>query len=167
MRLFVSLRPPAEVREHLAQALAGLRTTRADQWHVTLAFLGEVPDPEPLRPGLAAAASASSPLPLQLRGSGFFRRPGVLFAALAGDVDGVRSLAADVEAACRAAGVDLEERVYRPHLTVARRLPDDPGVLPGYEGPAWTATEVELVRSRLGKQVEHEVVGRWPLGGQR
>ena len=165
MRLFVSLRPPPEAVEHLAAALVGLRTTRAEQWHITLAFLGEVPDPEPLRPGLAAAAGSSSPLALRLRGSGFFRVPGVLYADLDGDVDGLQSLAAEVASACRAAGVELEVRPFRPHLTVARRLPADPGVLAGYAGPGWTASELELVRSRVGKRVEHEVVERWPLGG--
>jgi 2'-5' RNA ligase len=165
VRLFVSLRPPTDVRNHLARAVAGLRTSRSDQWHVTVAFLGEVADASPLEPALAAAAASSSPLALQMRGGGFFRRPGVLFAALAGDVAGLRRLAAQVEAACRSAGVELEDRTYRPHLTVARRLPRDPGVLDGYEGPPWTATELELVRSRLGAQAEHEVVGRYRLGG--
>lgn len=165
MRLFVSLRPPPEVRDHLAHAAVGLRTTRVEQWHVTLAFLGEVPDAAPLRPGLAAAAAASAPLALRLRDGGFFRAPGVLYAGLSGDVEGLHVLAADVGAACRAAGVEFQDRPFRPHLTVARRLPVDAGVLAGYQGPAWTARELELVRSRLGARTEHEVLERWPLGG--
>ena len=165
MRLFVSLRPPVAACEHLVAALGGLRTTRVDRWHVTLAFLGEVPDPAPLLPGLRTAAAQAQPLALQLRGSGFFRGPGVLFARLSGDVDPLHRLAADVATACRHAGVHLEPRPYRPHLTVARRLPRDPGVLAQYEGPPWTATEVELVRSRLGARVEHEVLERFELGG--
>ena len=165
MRLFVSLRPPAAVREHLAAALGGLRTTRVDQWHVTLAFLGEVPGPAPLLPGLRAVAAQAQPLALRLRGAGFFRGPGALYAGLAGDVDALHRFAAEVEKACRDAGVHLQERPYRPHLTVARRLPRDPGSLSAYEGPPWTATEVELVRSRLGARVEHEVLERFPLGG--
>ena len=165
MRLFVSLRPPAAACEHLAAALRGVRTTRVDQWHVTLAFLGEVPDPEPLLGSLRTAAERAQPLHLQLRGSGFFRGPGVLFAGVSGDVDPLHRLAADVTAVCRDAGVHLEPRPYRPHLTVARRLPRDPGTLSQYEGPPWTATEVELVRSRLGARVEHEVLERFELGG--
>lgn len=165
MRLFVSLRPPDEVREDLVRALSGLRTTRADQWHVTLAFLGEVPDPAPLGEPLAGAAAASPPLRLRLRGGGFFRGPGVLFAAPGGDVEGLQVLATGVAAACRSAGVHLEPRHYRPHLTVARRLPHDPGTLSGYEGPPWTASELELVRSRLGTRAEHEVLARHALGG--
>jgi RNA 2',3'-cyclic 3'-phosphodiesterase len=164
VRLFVSLRPPPEVIDALARTVAGLRTTRRDQWHVTLAFLGEVPDPWPLDPALAGAAAAGVPLDLRLRGGGFFRRPGVLYAGLAGDVEGLRELARQVEAAAREAGVHLEERPFRPHLTVARRLRSDPGCLDGYEGPPWTATELELVRSRLGATVEHEVLSHHRLG---
>lgn len=165
MRLFVSLRPPVQACAHLAGALAGLRTTRVDQWHVTLAFLGEVPSAAPLEQPLSAAAAASPPLSLQLAGGGFFRAPRVLFAGLSGDLDGLRRLAADVERACRDAGVHLGPRTYRPHVTVARRLPADPGRLDGYDGPPWTATELELVRSRLGSPVEHEVLARHALHG--
>ena len=165
MRLFVSLRPPPAATGHLARALAGLRTTRVEQWHLTLAFLGEVPDAEPLRRGLAAAATTSAPLVLRLRGGGTFRGAGVLYAGVAGDLDGLHALAADVRAACRHAGLALDARPFRPHLTVARRLPPDPGVLAAYEGPSWTASELELVLSRSGRQVEHEVLDRWSLTG--
>lgn len=164
MRLFVSLRPPADVRAHLAAAAGGLRTTRVDQWHLTLAVLGEVADPGPLVPPLARAAASSPPLVLRLQGGGFFRGPGVLHAAVAGDVDGLHRLASVVRDACAETGVDLERRPFLPHVTVARRLPTDPGVLAGYTGPTWTAGQVELVRSRLGPRVEHEVVERFPLG---
>lgn len=165
MRLFVSLRPPPVVCAHLAAAVAGVRTTRVDQWHVTLAFLGEVPSPDPLTDPLSDLAASSSPLSLRLTGGGFFRGPRVLFAGVSGDVDALRRLAVAVEQACRGAGVHLEPGTYRPHLTVARRLPADPGVLVGYEGLPWTATEIELVHSRLGSTVEHEVLSRHPLQG--
>ncbi|MFD5868437.1 2'-5' RNA ligase family protein [Corynebacterium sp. NPDC060344] len=52
MRLFASIRPPEEVREHLVTALRpirdglgpSLRWTDPDQWHLTVAFYGERPD---------------------------------------------------------------------------------------------------------------------------
>lgn len=165
MRLFLSLRPPAEVRDHLLAALDGLRTTDPPRWHVTLVFLGEVTDPAPLLPGLASAASAAPALSLHLAGGGFFRSPGVLYATVGGDADRLAALAADLADAGRAGGVVLEDRPFRPHLTVARRLPRNPGVLAGYRGPAWTAADVELVRSHLGRQASHEVIARFPLTG--
>jgi RNA 2',3'-cyclic 3'-phosphodiesterase len=162
VRLFVSLRLPSAARTSLAAALAGARTTDVGQWHVTLAFLGDVPDAGPLAPALAAVADRHPPLQLRVRGGGAFAR--VWWGALDGDVRQLRALAADVTAACRDAGVGLEDRPYRPHVTVARR---GSGLHPleGYEGPVWTATEVELVRSHLGATARHEVLDRFALSG--
>ena len=51
MRLFVAVEPPAEALDQLAAFTAGLevvrtgtRVTARHLWHVTLAFLGEVPE---------------------------------------------------------------------------------------------------------------------------
>lgn len=164
MRLFLSLRLPPDVRAHLAAAVTGLRSTDVAQWHVTLAFLGEQPSEAGLLPGAREVAARTAPLTLRLEGGGVFRGPGVLWAGVAGDVGGLRRLAADLTLACRAAGVGTQERPYRPHVTVARWV-HDAGRLAGYAGPTWTATELEVVRSHLGERARHEVLHRLPLGG--
>jgi 2'-5' RNA ligase len=164
VRLFLSLRPPAHARAHLAAALAGLRTTDVAQWHLTLAFLGEVPSEQPLLPGVGQVVARTPRLVLRLRGGGVFRGQGVLYARPDGDLRQLRRLALDLAAVCRDAGVPLEDRPYRPHLTVARRV-RAATALDGYEGPVWTATEVELVRSHLGTTARHEVLQSFPLRG--
>lgn len=164
VRLFLSLRPPAPVRAHLAAALAGTRTTDVAQWHATLVFLGEVPDAEPLVPGLESVAGSSPQLALRLEGGGEFRRTGAVWAGIDGDVAGLRRLAAALAEASRSAGVAVEERAFRPHLTVARRG-RAPRALERYRGPAWTASEVELVRRHLGATARHEVLRAFPLAG--
>lgn len=88
-----------------------------------------------------------------------------MWVGVRGDVPGLTALAGAVAEAARERGVDVERRPYRPHLTVGRRGRPDPRLLAGYEGPVWHAREVELVLSRLRPTVEHEVVGRYPLGG--
>ncbi|MFP5218672.1 MAG: RNA 2',3'-cyclic phosphodiesterase [Actinomycetes bacterium] len=164
MRVFLSLRPPPEVRAHLAAAVAGLRTTDVAQWHVTLVFLGEISSERPLLPALGEVTATTPPLRLRVRGGGAFRRAGVLWAGLDGDVDGLVRLAARLADACRAGGVALEDRPFCPHLTVARRA-RDASLLEGYEGPAWTADEVEVVQSSLGATTRHRVLHRLPLQG--
>jgi 2'-5' RNA ligase len=82
-----------------------------------------------------------------------------------GDRTALTELAGAVARACRDAGVDVERRPYRPHLTVGRRGRPDPARLAAYDGPPWTAGEVELVASRLGPTVEHRVLDRFPLTG--
>ena len=62
------------------------------------------------------------------------------------------------------AAVQLEDRPYRPHLTVGRRV--DRAALADYRGPTWTASEVELVRSDLGREVRHTVLERYALGNR-
>ncbi|MGH3538391.1 MAG: 2'-5' RNA ligase family protein, partial [Pseudonocardiaceae bacterium] len=79
MRLFVALTPPGEVIEalrvvtqELRECTLELRWTRPQQWHVTLAFLGEVGDDivDELARRLSRAAARHSPLALALGGGG-------------------------------------------------------------------------------------------------
>ncbi|PYF99790.1 2'-5' RNA ligase [Georgenia satyanarayanai] len=135
MRLFAALRPPAEVLDHLDQALqtvsppwlgAGpppLRWVAPEQRHVTLAFYGEVPDGalDDLAGALTAVAAEHDPLRLQLTGAGIFSRATLWVGARALDDDAALvRLMAD----CGAAGEGvshLEPRDRnRAHLTVAR-----------------------------------------------
>jgi 2'-5' RNA ligase len=165
VRLFVSLRPSRQALAHLEAALAGRRTSRPDQWHVTLAFLGEVGSPEPLYDGLRVAAAGSRPFDLHLAGSGVFSGARVVWAGLGGQVDELSELAVSVQRSCRDAGVALEQRRFRPHLTIGKAGRIDPALLAGYVGPTWRVKEVELVRSVLGKTATHTVLERFPVGG--
>lgn len=155
VRLFVCVRPPAEALAHLVAALPA-HPWPVERWHVTLAFLGEVDDPAPVEAALLQVVSP--PLRLSLAGSGSFGR--AVWVGLDGDTDGLHRLAASVQRPCRAAGVELARRPYRPHLTVGRRDRLDPAALASYAGPPFTADEVELVRSRLGRPITHEVLRR-------
>lgn len=161
MRLFVSLRPPPDAVAHLRAALPQWPGP-PDRWHVTLAFLGDA-DPAPVDEALATALDGVPPVELALAGSGTFGR-GPVWVGVAGDLGGLHALAARVTAAARGAGIVLDERRYRPHLTVGSRGRPDPARLSGYRGPTWTAREVELVRSDLGRAVVHTVLARYPLG---
>jgi 2'-5' RNA ligase len=161
MRLFVSLRPPAEA---LADLRAGAERwpSPPERWHVTLAFLGDA-KPEPVHEALRRRLAGAPGFDLQLAGSGSFGRNGPVWVGIGGDVPALRALAAEVAAAAREAGVALERRAYRPHLTVGKRGHPDPARLTSYRGPVWRAQEVELVRSDLGRDVVHTVLQRYPL----
>jgi 2'-5' RNA ligase len=185
VRLFVAVSPPKEVRAHLAAALtevpgllAGARPVRPDQWHLTLAFLDEVADEglPGVRAAVAEAASGSGgPLTLRLAGAGTFGgHRGVAWVGLGGDVDRLKAVARTLQTGLRAAGVLLESRPYRPHLTIARQVDtrrrpaaEALAALSGYAGPPWTARTLDLVHSSLGAgpggSARHETVGVWEL----
>ncbi len=197
MRLFAALAPSPEAVAHLELALAGVRgsaTTQpalrwADprQWHITLAFYGEVPDGA--WPGLAEALGeriGPAPAPrLHLSGAGSFAGR-TLWVGVSGPADRDRRALSGLVAAATAAGVDTglsaDERTrHRPHLTLARatgratgrtsrrRERAEPSQIPAivralavYSGPSWRGSPALLVRSRLGEGRSggalHEVV---------
>jgi 2'-5' RNA ligase len=162
VRLFVALRPPPDAVEHL-RALRPRWPSPPDRWHVTLAFLGDVGSPAAIDHQLRERVAGATGFGLRLEGSGTFGRNGPVWVGVGGDVDALRDLAGQVSGAAGAAGIALESRTFRPHLTVGKRGHPIPTSLTGYRGPAWRAAEVELVRSDLGRTVVHTVLERYPL----
>ena len=188
VRLFAALMLPPEATEWLrarkesAAAIApDLRWTLPEQWHLTLAFFGDVEarHVDELGVRLARAASRRPALGLGLAHPGTFgsaRRARVVWQGVDGDVAEVRTLAASCRAAGRRIGLSAEGLAararFRPHVTLARVSP--PGdvvqvldVLTVPEYPRWTSREAVLVRSDLGAgprgRAQHTVVSRLPF----
>ncbi|WP_305095668.1 RNA 2',3'-cyclic phosphodiesterase [Croceibacterium aestuarii] len=124
-RLFVALRPPAQVRESLLAIMGGVPGARwqdDDQLHLTLAFLGRVDERagEPLLDALNAVHSP--PFELAVTGVRHFERRGAvsaLWAALAPS-ELLKVLQQRVASACRRAGCPPEGKTFVPHITLAR-----------------------------------------------
>jgi 2'-5' RNA ligase len=133
MRLFVALEIPSTVRETLAALLKSLRAVspetrwvRPENLHVTLKFIGEVPETKlaALRTGLRQVRS-DQPVTLDFQGLGFFpneKRPRVFWAGI-GASPNLKTLAADIEKAAETFGIPRDERPFSPHLTLARFAP--------------------------------------------
>lgn len=191
-RMFVAARPPEPVVEDLEEFWsprrdsippdAGLRWTPAVQWHVTLAFMGAVPDRtlDDLSERLARAGRRRRPMQLRVQGGGAFPHPDrarVLYAGLSGsDEDFVElsRLATGARAAAGKAGATVDGQRFHPHLTIARLgRPDNATrwvrLLDTYAGPTWHVDKIALVASYLGegprRRPRHEVVETFPLGG--
>ncbi len=167
--MFVAIVPPAATLAGLEEFLAARRDrdsswrwTLPSQWHLTLAFLAQVPEPAVagLLTRLARAAGRAGPFDLALAGGGAFPRLGratVLYAGVRSpdDADQLRRLASAVRSAATRAGVPVDDGPFRPHVTVARsRRPTDARNwvedLDGYESAGFTVREMALIESRLG-----------------
>lgn len=173
MRLFVAVDPPASEVEALDAAIGTrdprLRWVAPAQWHLTVVFCAEVdakvvPD---LTARLQRAVARTDRLVVRLTGAGAF--PRVAYVGLTGDVEALGLLAARCAAAARRAGIEVDTRRFRPHLTIARSRGDAYDVreavarLATYEGERWPVMAVRLVRSTLGAEVVHETLAEFPL----
>ena len=144
-RLFVALDPPEEVKDaldRLCEGLPGIRWSDADQFHLTLRFIGEV-DSHVADDIAAALGSVVFPrFEIALRGAGRFgegSRKGSLCVGVTPH-DRLATLHKKVDQACIRAGLPSEGRAYLPHITVARlgraAGPADPlGPAPPRRGP--------------------------------
>jgi RNA 2',3'-cyclic 3'-phosphodiesterase len=129
--------------------------------HLTLAFLGEVPEESApaAAAALAEAARASpGPLALHLAAAGAFpspRRARVLWLGVGGDLAGLAALQAALARALAARALPGGEARFSPHLTIGRsRSPHGAaGLEPALATPVapepWLATEAVLFESEL------------------
>jgi 2'-5' RNA ligase len=127
MRLFTAVQPPAEVLDHLDNALVvvragrtnGLRWTPPTDRHITLAFFGEVPDGyrEEVADALDDVAAAHVAFDAALRGAGLFDGR-TLWVGCSGE--GWGPLMSDAGRVGSELLGRAEDRRSRPHLTVAR-----------------------------------------------
>ncbi|MFC6712762.1 RNA 2',3'-cyclic phosphodiesterase [Branchiibius cervicis] len=180
-RMFVAITPPSEVIESLSDFLEprrehGLPFIDPAQWHVTLAFMGEVPDHtvDELQERLSGAAARRAPMRLRLHGGGTFpdaTRAKVLWLGLTGDTDELAKLAVNVRSAANAAGAPVDGKPFTAHLTLSRlHHPIEATrwlrILDSYDGPSWQADRVDLIASHLheGRRPRYEVINSFDLG---
>lgn len=188
-RLFVALDPPDAVRRRIAALEAELersaghagreiRWLPAENVHLTLQFLGAVPEPRVVEvaAAVAAAAAAGLPLALEVRGAGGFpnaRRPRVVWLGLGGDVPALAAIVQDLGRRLAPLGFPPEERPFSPHLTVGRArdgrgAPGLGGALAHVaeaEGVAWRAHDLVLFESHLSpKGPRYEPIAQALLG---
>lgn len=124
IRAFVGLSLPEEVVQVLTAAQAGLPTGRPvlpENFHLTVAFLGEHPAPVIEDIHLALERIRVPPFELSLSGVGLFGgdRPRVLYATVLADPTLAR-LRGKVLQAARDVGLTLPRERYSPHVTLAR-----------------------------------------------
>lgn len=183
IRVFVALAPPDDAKDELTRALKPayaayprMRWNRIEDWHITLAFLGELPvGVVPLlRAPLAAIAAERPPLELALRGGGHFDER-VLWSGIEGDLDGLHQLATDVRAVVAECGIPFVGRPLRPHLTLARARRDDTDCvvaaadgLAEFTGRPWRAARLHLVGSNFGRgpgPIRYRDIVSWTFEG--
>jgi RNA 2',3'-cyclic 3'-phosphodiesterase len=214
-RRFVAVPVAPAVRAGLEPVVGRVRAhadelswTRAEGWHLTLAFLGRVEDDRleevvaAVQAGVGEVAAVGEggrvegARSVEGAGSGedvggvraprvVLRAPGrfgprVLWVGVAEDPDGwLRALGARIQVAIAAAGLPVERRPVRPHLTLARggrgrpvrechleALQEALAETPEVAGSSWGVDEVQVWRTELTRgPARYHVEAAVPLTG--
>jgi 2'-5' RNA ligase len=135
MRLFTAIELPddaraaiAAVQKTVAAALSdtprSLRLVRPEHLHLTLVFIGEVPDERGrAMVDVMSAAIPRAPFTIEFGGIGVFPPSGpprICWLGVREGADDVVRLHAQVAVRLGGVGVAREERPYHPHLTLGR-----------------------------------------------
>lgn len=171
MRLFLALPAPPDVQAAASRVIERLRGAGEVRWvdppllHLTLKFLGEVPEErlEEIAKAAAETANTAANFVLECGGVGAFpqpRRARVVWMGVAGPGVGRLSRLVDgLEGRLEKLGFAREEREFRPHLTLgrvkgqkglqelARRVEREAKETP--EMVEWPVSSLTLVRSEL------------------
>ena len=169
-RLFFALRPDDAVRAALAGTAAGLqrdcggRPPPAENLHLTLAFLGDVPEsrlPE-LFP-VAAAAASVPPFVMTLDRIGWWPRQQLVWACPQTVPPQLQSMADILAGALSTAGFRVEKRRFRPHVTLLRDVRRTP-LQTACSLPPWQVSGIVLLCSERGSRgPRYRSVGEWLL----
>ncbi len=140
LRLFIAAALPDEtrdvlyrMREKFLRSGLDVKTVSTEAMHLTLKFLGDVPEervPE-ITAAMERAVAGQKPFSLSARGAGVFpgfKNPRVVWVGVGGDTDPLADLAARLDGELAALGFEPESRRFSPHLTLARargKLPPD------------------------------------------
>lgn len=153
MRCFLAAWPDAGVRQRCAELTQALRphaqhgrVMRAENLHLTLAFIGDLPDERGADVAARCAALPSSACDWELNEVGFFTRPRVLWAG-GPETPELTAIAARARGLLDDMQIGYDRKPFVPHVTLLRDVRR-------YEGPraiappiAWPIRALALYRS--------------------
>lgn len=124
VRVFLALPLPEALRDDLEDLALTLRAGRlvpAENYHVTLAFLGEQSEADLERLHVELQKLSSAPFSLQIEGleAPGSKAPRVLWAKLASNPE-LTALHKAIRGRLRLCDMDLPRERFRPHITLAR-----------------------------------------------
>lgn len=164
--MFFALWPDDATRSAISRATRDAvqrssgRPIAKDRLHLTLAFLGSL-SPAGLDVARGVPPIAVGPFDITLDAVGLWPESRILWLAPMAPPDALGELEVTLWEELVMRGFNAEERVYRPHVTLARRAkPVEIEIAP----VVWPVRELALVESFPdGRSVHYEVLETWLL----
>lgn len=168
-RYFFALWPDKKLQAQFsAIAHQGLSNNKgrfiaAQDLHITLAFLGELSD-EQLQLAIAAADKVcGEPFTVTIDRFGYWKRPKVIWLAPTSTPDPLMQLATDLQVQLTTSQIIVDQRSFKPHMTVMRKAYAKPKVT-AVKPIEWRIDNFCLVRSTLNKaSASYEILKQWQL----
>ena len=163
IRLFVGIELPDELRQRMALIQTGVERAQwvaTENIHLTLRFIGKISG-DVVADALDALETIHAPtFSLTVDGAGHFESRKRLRALWLGveKADALISLRNRIESALVRAGLEPEQRKYKPHITIARINNGSPGMARGwlsantmFRAVPFTVANFVLFSSHLGR----------------
>jgi 2'-5' RNA ligase len=188
IRSFLAFELPPPLKDIVSEVSAGMRAllpearwVRVDHIHLTVVFLGQIP--ESSLEGIAEVAKGVCDrydgFEIGLKGAGVFsdiRNPRVLWVGLEGEVERMGYFRNALQKRLAPFGIKKEDRKFRPHLTLCRFTkgakggPELAKVLDGYgriSSPFFRLNALFLFKSDLTPRGSiYTRLMAWPLAGK-
>jgi len=167
-RLFFALEPGKQVRQEVHDIQLKLdaqgRMIPAAQFHITVAFLG-MQSVEVLPSLYSIASRLSFPAcTLVLDRLGTFHRAAVLWLGATVIPAPLRDFHQDLLDGLNEAGISFDQKAWKPHLTLYRRLRKRPGIMATVP-VNWQLDQFSLIESiNVKNGVEYHPRGNWKSG---
>ena len=139
MRLFVAIELSKRTRSALqgvgvavSEECTGVRWIPAERLHLTIKFLGEVPDGDVVKvaDAVARTAAGSAPFEMEIAGCGCFPPRGpvrIVWAGIKEESGVLQECVETLESELEELGFARERRRFSPHLTIGRVREDHSG----------------------------------------
>lgn len=164
MRLFIAIHFSSEVKKILLSAIEELKQqtvsgnfTSPENLHLTLAFIGESERVSEIR--AAIDRSADGPFEMAVSGTGRFGN--VYWVGIEKNPK-LKTLAESLQAELRNSGFDIENREFKPHITLARQVEASAPINLNVKRTAMFVSRVSLMKSeRINGRLRYtEIYGR-------
>ncbi len=167
-RLFFALWPSPKVLDTLRQTQRSLEIEIKDgkpvspaNFHITLLFLGDIPEDQISALKSLAAKAPLEPCELILDRVEHWVRPAVVCLVATQTPPALDNLVATMKRGLRQLGLKTEKRPFRPHLTLARKVKKR---MVGHtiEPIHWPVRDFVLVASELNREgSRYRIIGHW------
>ena len=169
-RLFFALWPDPQTAGRLESTgeqlhgICGGRLVRRDMLHMTLLFLGNIPEVRLDNLRRAAARVSQAGFTLQIDRCAVWRHKQLAWAGCSQAAPGLLNLVGELDQRLRAEGVTIEAHKFVAHVTLARKASAVALPTPAAAAFDWPVSDFVLVESQLLPQGAHyAIIGRWPL----